>query len=202
MLALGMTGCSVAEQTDTTDRDKALELIGTRNGDLTAPDQALLTYTKWANAEEEANCYWAAWSNRVAGEDRFKEEKQKARDQFFTGQAIEGLAKVSTDLERCLADRPQMRIDVREVKMEAPTRAIVLANLRNVTPIPETSTLPEFLREARANGDNYRYQMNLVDGVWKIGQIYTFSEYGNPQWTPYFGEDYGRSGVGWIVSPI
>lgn len=202
-MTVGVAACSdMGDSADTTYRDKALALVGDKDADLTSPDQALLAYFDWSNAEKEADCYWTAWSHQTANADDYADEKQATHQKFFAGQALEARESTAFDLERCLEDRMRTRIDVREVELETPSRAIVLANVKNVTPVGDSAELAESLREAREMGENFRYQMNLIDGVWKVSQIYRFSEYSDPQWQPYFDEDYGKNRNTWLAFPI
>jgi hypothetical protein len=62
------------------------------------------------------------------------------------------------------------------VERESPTRVLIRARIRNVTPIPPGAVPTEFALEARNKGEEFRYIFEKVGQEWKLAQIQTWWE--------------------------
>jgi hypothetical protein len=82
---------------------------------------------------------------------------------LFTGEAL----AAETDT----ASRPQtFAREVVNVDMESPTRAVVLARIRNTTPIPPGATPTESDVKRRRDGEVVRYILEKDTTGWRIAQ--------------------------------
>lgn len=61
--------------------------------------------------------------------------------------------------------------DILKVETESETRAIVLVNMKNITPIPAGAELDEYDKKFREEGFNYRYIMTKTGEGWKIEDV-------------------------------
>ena len=81
--------------------------------------------------------------------------------------------------------------EIESVKSESETRAVVLATIRNVTPIPTGAVVDKDQLKRRAEGRKFKYVLEKVEGRWKLAQIYAGNEFGSstardPKWEPVF----------------
>jgi hypothetical protein len=61
--------------------------------------------------------------------------------------------------------------DIAKVEAESETRAIVLANIKNITPVAAGSVLDKYDLKWRSEGFNFRYVMGKTSEGWKIEDV-------------------------------
>lgn len=61
--------------------------------------------------------------------------------------------------------------EILEVKQETESRAVVLARVKNITPIPPGAELTDFDKKRRRDGEVYRYIFEREGDGWKLVQI-------------------------------
>jgi hypothetical protein len=74
--------------------------------------------------------------------------------------------------------------EIIEVDQQTDSRAVIVAVIRNVTPIPEGATPLDFQTKARKQGDRYRYLLNRDAGGWYIEGSARWIDYDN-KWSDY-----------------
>jgi len=67
---------------------------------------------------------------------------------------------------------------------------VVLATIRNASPIPPGAVVDKSSLDRRAEGLRFKYLLEKVDGRWKLAQIYVSDELSRrkaePNWRPQF----------------
>lgn len=66
--------------------------------------------------------------------------------------------------------------------MESETRAVVFANIKNTTPIPEGAEPDENEKKYRADGFRFKYVVEKASDGWKISQVFKYRDYGKDPW--------------------
>lgn len=97
------------------------------------------------------------------------ELRQQARrqiyDSLYAGPALEEFRDQDTYAGYRLSR------EILEVKQETETRAVVLVRIRNVAPVPENAVWTDYDRQARRDGDLYRYILERASNGWRVSQI-------------------------------
>jgi hypothetical protein len=63
---------------------------------------------------------------------------------------------------------------IEKVQQESETRAVVLARVKNVTPIPPGAQPSEFEKELRDQGFYFRYVVERTEGGWKVARVFRY----------------------------
>lgn len=117
------------------------------------------------------------------------EQEQKSPARKFLSDITDGTAlKRLSEKQHCTTTI--LSRDIKAVQVETETRAIVIANIKDVSPIPAGGVPDEHDQKNRANGFNYKYLLEKGTGGWKIAQIYEQESYsaGGDPWKPVFEE--------------
>ena len=132
--------------------------------DISTADRALKTY--WALRD---------WT------------RQRARDRGAAPEAVRKLqyeeAQMNRVLTGSLASDPkniasaaiQIELfsrEIIEVTNQTASRAIIIANIKNVTPVPPDMQPEPFQLEERKNGKLLKYVLEKVDDGWRVARIY------------------------------
>lgn len=72
--------------------------------------------------------------------------------------------------------------DILEVKVESESRAVIIAVIKNSTPIPPGAELTNWNEKHRINGDRYRYIFEKDQSGWRVAEVWGWSNYPNPDW--------------------
>lgn len=149
------------------------------------PDEAVKSFYEFLNKSKEFNCRF-----------KFKIDKNELtrrsyEESFLDDSFLRHVKKLHSDetLEDCLKTAYKRSVEISEVKIETPTRAIVFATIRNITNIPEGAEPSEKHMEWRKEGENYKYEMTNIKGKWKIQQIYEKNILDDYKWTARFNPD-------------
>ncbi|MFZ6721719.1 hypothetical protein [Undibacterium sp. Ji49W] len=67
--------------------------------------------------------------------------------------------------------------DIMEVKLESESRAIIIVNMKNSTPIPAGAEIEKIEENYRRNGENYRYVLEKDQQGWKVAEIWEKPSY-------------------------
>lgn len=112
----------------------------------------------------------------------------------FLPEITDGVAlKRLTDKDRECVQSVLIR-EIKSVQVESETRAIVIANIKEATPIHAGVVPDESDVKRRADGYSYKYLLEKNSSGWKIAQIYEqaiYSANGDP-WSPLFAENSKR----------
>lgn len=137
--------------------------------DLSTPDKALKSY-------------WAVRDSTHA--------KEFAVLSQATSQLAEAGAQLAEVAEGALAKEMVIRPgrsetysrDIIDVKVESESRAVIIALIKNSTPIPAGAEPTKFDEERRANGDRYRYILERDKASWRVSEIWDFEGYPTKDW--------------------
>jgi hypothetical protein len=151
--------------------------------DLTSPDRAIRTYWRLQDIETRAS----AIMSRL-----LLDESTGLRSPGTPWRRIDSLRTAVLGGE-ALAERQQppdtmqttFAREIVEVKQETETRAIVIAKLRNTTPIKPGVVVDESDAKRRRDGDEVRYVLEKDASGWKVAQAMR-RYYTGDQWRPYF----------------
>lgn len=69
--------------------------------------------------------------------------------------------------------------EITEAKSETESRAIVVAQIKNITPMPADAVLEERQRKARENGKRFKYVMEKDEQGWKIAAVLEWDNFDN-----------------------
>jgi len=139
--------------------------------DGSSPDNFIKSwwaYMDYTNAVRYAECLEAAVGAQVSA-------RRKIALEYFK-QAVTPAAEATfpSDQSRaasCVHER--VTRDISSVKVETETRSVILATLRNTTPVPPGVVASESDLEARQKGIELKYLLEKVDGKWRLAQIYS-----------------------------
>lgn len=92
--------------------------------------------------------------------------------------------KPRQSLKTCLEQANIYSVMVRDVTIQSQTRALVIAHLTNVTPIPAGADSSDKSNlDRRETGETVRYVLNKVGDGWTISN---YEENSNTGWEPWF----------------
>lgn len=69
--------------------------------------------------------------------------------------------------------------DILKADVETESRAIVLAQIKNITPLPSDAVLSQYQAKAREQGTRVKYVLEKNGGVWQIAEAWEMSDYNN-----------------------
>ena len=127
--------------------------------------------------EDCLKSYWALkeWS-RTTHENLAKESKghKVEAERLF----LESLGEVTAgetlrwfrEMEPPIPD--VMNRTIFATSFEGPNTALVLVNIKNVTPIPSGAKVSQMDMERRLKGKNFKYVVTRGDGGWKIAEVW------------------------------
>lgn len=218
LLAFAMTGCSGGNSpsTDASATGNDQPTASLSSPELTkiteemsaiaklraSPDQTVESFIKIKNLRERAECHFE--SAKISPENavdwaRIKND-EKTYYAFMSGIMRAQLSKWSEprDLKTCLERAAIYAVDVREVSKSSEDRALVIANVRNVTPIPDGADRKDM--ERRNAGQTVRYVLGRGTDGWTIAN---YEDNGEDGWKPYFEESRpALPYLPWIVVPF
>lgn len=145
--------------------------------DLSTPERALRSY--WHVKEMADTLVAPADSAAVRYRDWRRADTTLAR--IYGGVAL-------AEYRRSRRPRVRQRYarEILDIDQAAEGRAIVLARIRNVTPIPPAAAPDEFSARHRAEGDVYRYLFERDSAGWKLVQVQGKAYPGDMTWSDYF----------------
>lgn len=71
--------------------------------------------------------------------------------------------------------RTQLERKIVSSKQESPQRAVIVANIRNVTPVPRGVKPSSSLVRQRERGEDYKYVLALDGTQWKVLEVWSLS---------------------------
>lgn len=140
------------------------------NVDLKSPDNAVKSM--WAVLEENLRLNKKMCENIRDLSSKLLEEELQNVKQISNGAMLEYYKK---NAHQC--NSSTFSKEILEVKIESETRAIVLARIKNITPIPEGYKLDGDELKSRDIGEKYKYLLEKDSQGWKVIQTFTLSEY-------------------------
>mgnify|MGYP000157851375 CR=1 FL=1 len=126
--------------------------------DASTPDQALRAYWQAKDAESQV----------------FLQHLKDYRSSAVAAPVLARLTQLTDErLFWRLPEPERFQRDILEVKVETPTRAVVLALIKNTTPIPEGAEVTDYARSERENGGRVKYVLSGDGKAWKVAEIWT-----------------------------
>jgi len=137
--------------------------------DTTTPDKALKSYWDVRDAI------------RVGRIDLYKQsiEKNKNREKQLANITTDSLIK---DFQIDFGTVETFSRDILEVKVESESRAVVLAVIKNTTPVSANAEITQSVEERRRNGERYRYILERDQSGWRVAEIWEWDTYPSPGW--------------------
>lgn len=72
--------------------------------------------------------------------------------------------------------------DLIDVKVESESRAVIVAVIKNSTPIPVGAEMSTFAEKLRRDGERYRYILEKNQAGWRVSEIWEWSTYPSSEW--------------------
>jgi hypothetical protein len=135
--------------------------------DLRTPEAALQSYWRMQDALDSVA---AGIVTGPPERDPFAAVR-RAYEQTVAGRAREVLASPFV--------RQTYAREVEAVDMAGPTRALVMAVIRNTTPLPAGTSLTVEQNELRTDGQQFRYVLEHDGDAWRITQIQLWDDLGS-----------------------
>jgi hypothetical protein len=165
--------------------------------DLSTPDRAIRTYWALQDHVSAVRDDPTTADGRLIARAMAASEKRATALNAILGGVTTGAAKAEleapTDMFGDTA-RVTMYREILEVKNESETRAVVLARVKNTTPVP--SGKRAFDEEEARDGKVYRYVFEREAAGWKLAQVFSQSRY-SKEWQPYFTPP-----LPWVHRPV
>lgn len=172
------------------------------------PDETVRSFLQIADLRRKEDCYHR--QIRYSPRNAIDAEIAEVRDETYLALLSGRMRDVLGDdyepgsLDECLDRRQITSYEIRNIRQETPTSAMVEAHLKNATPIPPGAEGTEYgpgNLQRRNAGEVVRFQLEKTAAGWTISQTYDFQQ-ADGSWKPYFdNEDYGPQ-VPWIVIPF
>ena len=165
VLLVTLTACSKTEPPLPVNKVTLTKI----NLDLATPDKALKSY--WAVRDsvraKRAELFAQSKEGFQSAEAQMSEVADGALAKSFSFDTI----PVETFLR-----------DLIDVKVESDSRAVIVAVIKNSTPIPAGAEMSKFNEERRRDGERYRYILEKNQTGWRVSEIWEWSTYPSAEW--------------------
>ena len=160
-----LTACSKTEPLPSERKVSSVKV----NLDLSTPDKALKSY--WAVRD-------SVRSKQVELFTQNKEVYQSAAAQM--SEVADGVLAKSFSFD--IIPLEIFSRDLLDVKVESESRAVIIAVIKNSTPIPAGAEMSEFDEERRRDGERYRYILEKNQTGWRVSEVWEWSTYPSDAW--------------------
>lgn len=138
--------------------------------DITTPDRALKSY--WKVQDQFRSEYHAHYKAQLPVLERFQAPVENVMTGTASSAAKEKLGALETFIR-----------DIVDVKIESESRAVIIASIKNSTPIPAGAELSKLAEQMRSEGDKYKYVLEKSQPGWRIAEIWDYDKYiTTPDW--------------------
>lgn len=173
-----LAGCSPKAQAPSGQSYKAaLAALQAIRQDGSTPDRALKSIWAARDAEDAVRC---AAKIELLESRRTREIATHVLIAAAPARLVAGNVATSFNSEMANArscSPPQYERDIREVRVETQSRAVIVARIRNTTPIPPGAVEDEYTRRSRKNGETYRYIFARgKDRMWKLEDVWSVDD--------------------------
>lgn len=160
-MALAFTACGNAPHTG----GMSTETKATKPAvDLSTPDRAIKSYWAMVDATNAAEY-------EIILESRSRHRDVRARlNSLFS-------ADVRNSLEPEYMREEIFSRDIVSVDVETESRAVIVATIRNATPIPANAEVSKSDEEQRRDGDRYKYVLEREGEDWLVAEIWEYASY-------------------------
>lgn len=154
--------------------------------DVTTPDRAIKSY--WALRDairaQQVELYRQALPGYRANETRL-------------ASVVDSV--VGASIARREAVLETFSRDIVDVKVESESRAVIVAVIKNSTPIPTGGEMSTFIEQRRRDGERYKYVLEKSNDGWRVAEIWAWETYPKPDWYKKVPVD-RKPYVGWLTS--
>lgn len=188
LVAAVLASCSNGPESraaDNASTASSADLAGARQelrhlaGRRATPDEAVNSFFQAAVVQNRLNCYETARAREEMGED--------ATAAFYDGAALEYRSQIRRSTEECVARSGAFRADISNVDMQSATFSVVTVVVRNTEAVPAGADADDWMREARRNGTEFRFQLAKAQSGWRIRQVLEKDRIGEQdRWRPLY----------------
>lgn len=175
-MLLVLTGCDGSVAT----------LPNTTAGTTGADEPSLTVPVDLATPDKALKSYWA--TNDAIGDHaratQHETEAQKRYRSLLKQVMMPGLVKEPT-----ASATEKFSRDIESVDVQSESRAVIIARIKNTSPIPLGADVEESDLEARRNGDRYKYVLEKTGADWKVAELWEWQDYLNKDWRKVFPLD-------------
>ena len=129
--------------------------------DTSTPDRALKSY--WAMIDH---------TNLLNDSDDTRPNRRKTLFKDILEPSL-------LDLDAFKRPHPTFARDIESIDVQTESRALIIARIRNTTPMPVGASIEKFDEERRQNGDLYRYVLERHERSWRIAEIWQLDPFDN-----------------------
>jgi hypothetical protein len=165
VLLATLTACSKTEPLPSERKVSSVKV----NLDLATPDKALKSY--WAVRD-------SVRSKQVELFAQNKEGYQSAEAQM--SEVADGALAKNFSFD--IIPFETFSRDLIDVKVESESRAVIIAVIKNSTPIPAGAEMSKFDEERRRDGERYRYILEKNQAGWRVSEVWEWSTYPSAEW--------------------
>jgi hypothetical protein len=141
--------------------------------DLSTPDKALKSY--WA-VRDATRAEWAASPRGQQDQIRATERQMPAVVTAAFGDQVEYFSSGPINPQEVLVR------DILEVNAETESRAVAVAVIKNISPIPVGAQMTDFDKRLREDGNTYKYVLEKDESGWRVAEIWHWSDIGAKKW--------------------
>ncbi len=135
--------------------------------DMTTPDRALKSY--WKVQDQIRAAYFEHDKAQLSAYHRI----QAPAERVMTGAAFNGIKLKPVEFSTFIRD-------IIDVNVESESRAVIIASIKNSTPIPAGAELSKYDEKSRNEGEKYKYVLEKSPPGWQIAEIWDFKTYTTP----------------------
>lgn len=190
----GMAGCARSDDGPEGLARRMLELehrVDTLTLDTSTPDRALQSYWRvldFPSEKPEMKAVTAAYRRMQLP------QRAAAWRRVTDGVVLADKADTAS-----YPDQVYER-EIVEVKAESETRSVIIARMRNVTPVPTGSVVSETEARMRTEGETFRYILEKGSNGWRVTQAQR-KDYIGDGWRNYFEPPHAGGRVSTYVAP-
>jgi hypothetical protein len=131
-----------------------------------------------ASPEAALRSYWALldWRDAAQRARAVLDETEMTYQRRMIEMTAGRTRKFYQTVQAAVQEHRQTRLERKIVKtaQDSPERAVITANIRNVTPIPAGVKPPSpSAAQLREKGEDYRYVLVLEDGQWRVLEVWS-----------------------------
>lgn len=167
--AFGLAACD-KQATDAAPTKQTADIQAPPVMDASTPDRAVKSW--WAMRDWAA----ASWRKnlRVYTASTEYETTRKMMDAVGAKGIFESEARFSAG-----QTAEEFGRSILQATVETESRAVVLAEIKNTTPLPKDADLDKYGTEAREIGVRVRYVLEKEGAVWKVAEVWEWRKYEN-----------------------
>lgn len=169
-LVLTLAGCGAREPNSAQQPQEATLAVPL---DLSTPDQALKSY--WRSID----------AIRLKVVTNRQSSAQRQYDAMLKRVTLPGLIEDTPE-----EGKPETFLrDIENVDIQSDSRAVVIARIRNSTPIPPGAEVTDYDRGAREKGDRYKYVFGKAGEEWRLAELWEWDDISTNDWRKVFPRD-------------